>query len=227
MTGFAVLFVCTGNLYRSPIAERLLTARLDSHSARFRVGSAGTRGRPGIPMSPSAAAVIRERGGEADGFVTRRLTAELVAAADLVLGLARQHREAAVRLHPTALRRCFTLEEFVRLTGPTAVGGGLPGGGQYGGGLLGAGLPGGGRLDPVAHAAAWRGRTPPVAADADDIEDPDGLPLESLRACADRIDRALRHVAAALTTPAPAVPTRNSRQAVPSSSSLLSGITPC
>lgn len=41
--------------------------------------------------------------------------AQFVTEAALILGLAREHREAAVRLVPSAMRRCFTLKEFVRL----------------------------------------------------------------------------------------------------------------
>ncbi|MET7514573.1 low molecular weight phosphatase family protein [Streptomyces sp. NPDC005480] len=180
MTVFRMLFVCTGNVYRSPIAERLLPVHLGSAADGFRIGSAGTMARPGEPLNPRSEAVIEELGGRTSGFTTRRLSAELIGSADVVLGLAREHREAAVQLRPTALRRCFTLEEFVRLTGGRPV----------------VGEP----RDAVAGAAAARGRAVLGALDSDDIEDPDGRTFAELRDCAARIDRALRHVAAALTS---------------------------
>ncbi|MFF8375719.1 low molecular weight phosphatase family protein [Streptomyces sp. NPDC015661] len=179
MTAFTVLFVCTGNLYRSPIAERLLPVHLGAATDGFRSVSAGTAARPGASLNPWSTAVIEDLGGRAAEFRTRRLTTELIGSADVVLGLAREHREAAVQLRPAALRRCFTLEEFVRLTG----------GRRFEGGPAAA----------VAYAAAARGRSAPVAPESDDVEDPDGRPLAELRVCADRIDRALRQVAAALT----------------------------
>ncbi|MFE5964475.1 low molecular weight phosphatase family protein [Streptomyces sp. NPDC056463] len=179
MTVFTVLFVCTGNLYRSPIAERLLPVHLGAAADGFRIVSAGTAARPGAPLSPRSAAVIEDLGGRAAGFTATRLSAELVGSADVVLGLAREHREAAVQLRPAALRRCFTLEEFVRLTD----------GRRFGSGPA----------DAVACAAAARGRSAPVAAESDDVADPDGRPLDELRVCAARVDRALRQVAAALT----------------------------
>ncbi|WBO64904.1 low molecular weight phosphatase family protein [Streptomyces camelliae] len=179
MTVFHLLFVCTGNMYRSPIAERLLPLHLGPAADGFRIGSAGTMARPGTPMSPDSVTMIEGLGGQASGFATRRLSAELIGSADLVLGLAREHREAAVQLLPTALRRCFTLEEFVRLTRERSVVNGP--------------------RAAVAQAAVARGRTSPAAPGADDIEDPDGRPLAELRDCAARIDQALRHVAAALT----------------------------
>ncbi|MFD9128982.1 low molecular weight phosphatase family protein [Kitasatospora sp. NPDC059571] len=173
MTVFGVLFVCTGNLYRSPIAERLFAARLGPAAGGFEVAGAGTHARPGAPLPPAAAGVLAQLGAGTGPFASRRLSADLVAGADLVLGLAREHREAAVRLHPVALRRCFVLEEFVRLAdGPPD--------------------------DPrevVARAAARRGRAPVPRPAADDVEDPAGLPPERLRACADRIDRAVRRAA--------------------------------
>lgn len=194
---FTVLFVCTGNLYRSPIAERLLVARLAEREeggarpeTRIRVVSAGTRARPGAVLSGPTRDVIAELGGDPDGFVSRRLAEQHVARADLVLGLAREHREEAVRLHPPALRRCFTVEEFVRLAhvarASAVTADSLPGAGT-------------GPDAVVAHAAALRGRVRPPAPDDDDIADPDGLPVEALRACGARVDRASRRVAASLT----------------------------
>ncbi|MGW9250509.1 arsenate reductase/protein-tyrosine-phosphatase family protein [Streptomyces albidoflavus] len=118
-----VLFVRAGNLYRSPLAERLLAARLPT--ARLptaRIGSAGTHARPGPRMDPETRRVLAERGGDDTGFTSRQLTPELVGGADLVLGTERAHRDAAVRLRPGALHRAFTLREFVRLATGTPPG---------------------------------------------------------------------------------------------------------
>jgi protein-tyrosine phosphatase len=175
MTRATVLFVCSGNQYRSVLAERLFVARLGPCAERFRIGSAGTVAGWGAPMPPPTAEIIAGLGGSTDGFATRRLTAELVSSADLVLGLAREHREAAVRLVPAALRRCFVLEEFVRLLRDDVAGGEIP--------------------EVAARAAAARGRWPAAASDADDIADPEGLPVSALHACAARIDRAVGRAA--------------------------------
>lgn len=194
---FTVLFVCTGNLYRSPIAERLFVARLDglggvgadgAESPRIRAVSAGTRARPGTVLSGDTREVIAELGGDPDGFVSRRLAEQHVVRADLVLGLAREHREEAVRLHPPALRRCFTVEEFVRLAHGSAA---------HAAPHADA-LPDTGPRAMAARAAALRGRVRPPAPDDDDIADPDGLPVEALRACGARVDRAVRRIAASL-----------------------------
>lgn len=77
------------------------------------VESAGTHGLEGFPMDPAAAAES-VRLGMSDGHahVGRRLTKQMVERADLVLGMERTHRGAAVELDPSANRRAFTLTEF-------------------------------------------------------------------------------------------------------------------
>ncbi|MFF0001043.1 arsenate reductase/protein-tyrosine-phosphatase family protein [Streptomyces avermitilis] len=182
-----VLFVCTGNVHRSVLAERLLAARLPPGSAVL-PRSAGTQARPWSGMEASTRAVLEELGGDGSGFAARPLTAQLVREAALVLGLAHEHREAVVRLAPTALRRCFTLKEFVRL----AVGG-EPGGE---GTVTTHGDVPDGQVPPVvdgfdvvvAAAAGRRGAAAPVPPAVDDISDPWGRPHSVLYGCAREID---------------------------------------
>jgi protein-tyrosine phosphatase len=114
--GFRVLVVCTGNLYRSPLAECLLRERLLEARQVIGLSSAGTRAVTGAPMPPKAASFLLECGADPSATCSRRLTKELVENSDLVLGAATEHREAAVRLSPVwALARAFTLCEFARL----------------------------------------------------------------------------------------------------------------
>ncbi|MFF7977803.1 low molecular weight phosphatase family protein [Streptomyces sp. NPDC007901] len=168
-----ILFVCTANVQRSVLAERLLAARLPPGSALL-PESAGTQAWHRSPLEDSVRAVLAEFGGDGSGFASRPLTARLVDDAALVLGLAREHREAAVRLAPSAMRRCFTLKEFVRLA---------DGDGETGA----RGTRGFGAV--LAAATARRGAVSPVPPAEDDIADPwSGSPRE-LRACALEIDR--------------------------------------
>ncbi|MDQ0762572.1 arsenate reductase/protein-tyrosine-phosphatase family protein [Streptomyces canus] len=170
-----VLFVCTGNVHRSALAERLLAARLPRGSA-LRPESAGTQAWPRAGMEHSTRAVLERLGGDGSGFVSRPLTAGLVLGSALVLGLAGEHREAAVRLAPSAMRRCFTLKEFVRLAGGEADGDGRRPDGV------------GGFPAVVAAAAARRGHMAPVPPEADDVADPGGMPSAVLSECAREID---------------------------------------
>ncbi|MFC3573671.1 low molecular weight phosphatase family protein [Streptomyces yaanensis] len=168
-----ILFVCTGNVHRSALAERLLAARLPPGSA-LRPESAGTEAWHRSRMEDTTREVLEELGGDGSGFASRPLTAQLVTGAALVLGLAREHREAAVRLAPSAMRRCFTLKEFVRLGEGVAEEAGQGGGGGF--------------EAVVAAAAARRGAASPVPPAEDEIPDPWGRPRQELYECALEID---------------------------------------
>jgi protein-tyrosine phosphatase len=69
---FTVLVICTGNICRSPLAERLLRARIAT-DADIRVESAGTHGLTGRPIDRDSATALRELGVDPDGHEARRL----------------------------------------------------------------------------------------------------------------------------------------------------------
>ena len=113
MTAFDLLFVCTGNICRSPTAELLAASRLPAE--HFRVHSAGTYGLEGYAIEPGAARELTALGIDSAAFRARRITEDLVRDADLVLTATREHRGAVVTLDPRALQRTFTMREFARL----------------------------------------------------------------------------------------------------------------
>ncbi|WP_327324974.1 low molecular weight phosphatase family protein [Streptomyces sp. NBC_01210] len=181
---FRVLTVCTANLYRSPVAECLLRQRLTALREAVHVSSAGTEAVPGTPMAATAASMVAERGADPSGTVTRRLSAGLVEAADLLLGAAREHREAAVRLSPVrALSRAFSLREFARLVRAEDAAGVTDPAARF------AAL--------VAGAAARRGAAGVDVAD-DDVADPLGASPAETRECVTRIEESVERIAAAL-----------------------------
>jgi len=107
------LFLCTGNICRSPLAEVLLRARLEADGIKARVHSAGVL-EPGLPAHSHGISVAAQRGLDLTAHRSRLMTAPMLMEADLVLGMAREHvREAAV-LAMEAWPRIFTLKEFVR-----------------------------------------------------------------------------------------------------------------
>jgi protein-tyrosine phosphatase len=119
---FRVLFVCIGNVCRSPVGERLLAARLPRE--RFVVESAGVGAMVGYAMSKYAAAELRAFGGDPTGFAARQLEPAMVEEADLVLTATRALRSQVLAEVPTALRRTFTILEFAALATAADVDGG-------------------------------------------------------------------------------------------------------
>jgi protein-tyrosine-phosphatase len=94
-----VLFVCTGNTCRSPMAEAVARDLLESgqvpgHGREVFVASAGLGAWDGSPFSEETLAALRKRGISLDGH-SKRLTPEMVRKAALVLGMTRSHVVAA------------------------------------------------------------------------------------------------------------------------------------
>lgn len=182
---YRVLFVCTGNICRSPFAERLLRARLDSKlgndASRIEVASSGIWGLVGEPMTPEAAETLRRYGGVADGFAARAFDVDQVERADLVLGLTREHRSAVLTKVPRASSRTLTLREYARLLR----------------GVTPKDLPPPGtdlveRFRAVTTAAfGQRGFAPPKDPADDDIADPFGESMAAYEKAAAMIDQAL------------------------------------
>jgi protein-tyrosine phosphatase len=187
---FDILVVCTGNIGRSPMMERLLrhdlvTAGLDQ---LVDVSGAGTWARDGEPMEPYAEQTLRERGIDADAFAARRLQPSLVTGAGLVLTATREHRSAVVQLVPAAVRRTFTLLELARVVDQ------LPP------------PPGDGDADPLTRmrdAVGWaaQNRVPSTREFGDDLTDPLGAPLATYRERADQIQVACTRVVTLLCGP--------------------------
>jgi protein-tyrosine phosphatase len=166
VTTFQALAVCTGNVCRSPMVERLLLAGLRARAGdldgQVEIASAGTAPLVGAPMTAATADLIRRHGGQPEGHHARELNAEMVRAAGLVLTATRAHRRRVVTLHPRATRYTFTVRELIRLLGA----GGPPE-------LPEAGL--GDRLSAlVAALAARRGLVPLPDPAEDDLADPYG-----------------------------------------------------
>jgi protein-tyrosine phosphatase len=177
----SILCICTGNICRSPAAERLLVRALGPGVA---VSSAGTRALVGRSFSPPMGQLVVEGGADAEGFAARQLSETHLREADLVLGMTREHRAAAVELVPAAVRRTFTLREYARLlTGIDPD-------------LLGPGSPADRVRASLPLAAAQRRQASPAE---DDIVDPYGQPDEVYATAFSDIDRAVRSIAAVLS----------------------------
>ena len=110
---FRILTVCTGNICRSPLAEKLLRRELAGVDAEL--ASAGTDALTGYPMDERAAAYALQLGADPAGHAARQLTSEELRETDLVLVASRRHRSRVVELLPRRSRSTFTVREFARL----------------------------------------------------------------------------------------------------------------
>ncbi|SNT30812.1 arsenate reductase/protein-tyrosine-phosphatase family protein [Rhodococcoides kyotonense] len=110
-----VLFVCTGNICRSPTAERLAVAYAAESGVQLTASSAGTHGLTGRAMDETAALVLRQLGGEPDGFAARRISTRIADDADLILTMTTRHRDEVLTIAPRKMRRTFTLLEAAGL----------------------------------------------------------------------------------------------------------------
>jgi protein-tyrosine phosphatase len=118
-----ILFVCTGNLCRSPVAERLAVRwardllRHSPENAVVEIGSAGVDAPPGRAMDARSAEALIALGGDPDGFRSKLFERSMAEEADLVLTMSRRQRREVLEKHPRGLRRTFTLLEAAGLLG--------------------------------------------------------------------------------------------------------------
>ena len=110
---FSLLFVCSGNRFRSPLAAALV--RRLTLGLPVEVASAGTLELDGAPPLAEARTVGAGWGLDLSGHRSRVVTPERVAGTDLVLGFEQMHVRHAVVDGAADRGRVFTLGEFVRL----------------------------------------------------------------------------------------------------------------
>ena len=98
-----ILFVCTGNSCRSPMADLYFNA-LCRQAGRddLEAGSAGIFAWDGSPISRQAAAVMAEYSIDSSGFRSARFPPELAREYDLLVAMTESHRQAMVEIAPSA-----------------------------------------------------------------------------------------------------------------------------
>jgi len=106
-----ILFVCTGNVCRSPMAEGIFRQAIRGRG-NYRVLSAGLGALEGQPPSSYAVQAVKELGIDISDRRSRALTPDLVQQADYIFGMTHSHIDTVMLLYPQAAEKTFLLREF-------------------------------------------------------------------------------------------------------------------
>ena len=122
-----VLFVCTGNTCRSPMAEGVCKKRLAEKlgctvdqlgQMGYNVSSVGTIGATGWPASSEAVAACRTDGIDISSHTSSAVTEELIRKSDLIYVMSRHHAEQLLRLCPDSSEKCLLLADDKEVPDP-------------------------------------------------------------------------------------------------------------
>jgi len=188
MTTFSVLTVCSANRCRSPMAEALLVGAVArTFDGDVTVRSAGF-GPSGAPAEREVVEVMAEIGLDLSHHRSRTVDAGMLAEADLVLAMTRQHVMELVLLEESCWSKTFLLGEFASLAGSMPLDASSLAVADFGGS---AEVPGDSNTDlrrKVAQLHVGRRRSDLLALPSNlEVGDPVGGPLRGYRATRDRI----------------------------------------
>lgn len=110
----SVLFVCTANLCRSPMAAALFRDMVKRRGSDldWRIESAGTWAAEGNPAVSQVQQVINERGIDLSDHLSQSVSEELLQRFNLILTMERSHKEALRVEFPSHAERIFLLSEI-------------------------------------------------------------------------------------------------------------------
>ncbi len=101
-----IVFVCTGNTCRSPMAELLLKKRMEEDGLKgFAVKSAGIKTKRGTPINPKSLAVLQENGLQAEEFKATPINERIVREAFAIVCMETWQKEHLTDMRWNALRK--------------------------------------------------------------------------------------------------------------------------
>lgn len=111
---YTIMFVCTGNTCRSPMAEGALKVLLEkaSPSKPFKVISSGTSAATGFPATLYAIEAAKIWNADISGHLSQALSSELLENADLILAMTPNHYKEILRLRKDVADKTFLFKNF-------------------------------------------------------------------------------------------------------------------
>ena len=108
-----ILFVCTGNTCRSPMAECMFRALVKQRGLEkeWRILSAGTYAMSGAPASQGSLRAMQRRGLSLDGHRSQAVTRVLLDSADLVVGMGRSHIMQLRMMYPDCQTPMYAFDD--------------------------------------------------------------------------------------------------------------------
>lgn len=107
-----VLFVCTGNTCRSPMAESMLSHWAQKEGLPVQVQSAGIAASYDVPVSGHSVRVLKNRGLQPVSS-SQPVNDNLVQWADVILTMTMHHKKLILEQYPDAMEKVFTLKEYI------------------------------------------------------------------------------------------------------------------
>jgi len=108
-----VLFVCTANICRSPMAMGLFHAQVNPAACDWQIASAGIYAAPGYPAAQHTLVVLRNKGVDLSAHRSTQITLEMMQAYNLILTMERGQKEALQVAFPDQAQKVYLMAEMI------------------------------------------------------------------------------------------------------------------